>query len=229
MQRPFVRMNVAATADGKIDTFERKGASISTARDKERVDKLRAEVEAIMIGGATLHDEDPKLTVKSAVLRRERQSRGLPENPAKVGVASKLALNSNSRFLSAGPARILLFTTSQTPDAQLTMLRARGAEVHVLGDSRVDVRQALQVLKQTGIQRLMVEGGATLNFELLNLGLVDEITIFVAPVIFGGETAPTLAGGFGLAEAGAIPLKLLACEQWEDGGVLLHYQVRREE
>ena len=74
----------------------------------------------------------------------------------------------------------------------------------------------------------MVEGGATLNFELLNLGLVDELTIFVAPVIFGGEAAPTLAGGFGRAAAAALPLKLLACEQWEDGGVLLHYQVRRE-
>ena len=51
MDRPFVQLNVAATADGKIDTFERKGASISSRRDKERVDKLRAEAEAIMIGG----------------------------------------------------------------------------------------------------------------------------------------------------------------------------------
>lgn len=229
MDRPFVRLNVAATADGKIDTFERGGASISSRRDKERVDKLRAEAEAIMIGGRTLHDEDPRLTVKSALLRGERRALGLPENPAKVGVASRLHLKPDCRFLTAGPARILLFTTSQTSEAQLSMLRAGGAEVHVVGESRVDLPQALRILKGIGIQRLMVEGGATLNFELLNLGLVDEISIFVAPVIFGGEAAPTLAGGFGRTEAAALPLKLLACEQWEDGGVLLHYQVRREE
>ena len=53
MDRPFVRMNVAATADGKIDTFERRGASISSARDKERVDKLRAGADAVLIGGRT--------------------------------------------------------------------------------------------------------------------------------------------------------------------------------
>ena len=74
-------------------------------------------------------------------------------------------------------------------------------------------------------QRLMVEGGATLNFEMLRLGLVDELTIYVAPILFGGESAPTLAGGAGLSDQSAVPLKLLAAEKWEDGGVLLHYGV----
>ena len=73
----------------------------------------------------------------------------------------------------------------------------------------------------------MVEGGATLNFEMLRLNLVDELTIFVAPLIFGGEEAPTLAGGMGLPVEGQIGLKLLRCEEWDDGGVLLHYLVRR--
>jgi 2,5-diamino-6-(ribosylamino)-4(3H)-pyrimidinone 5'-phosphate reductase len=98
--------------------------------------------------------------------------------------------------------------------------------LHVLGDSRVDLVQALWLLKGAGIERLLVEGGATLNFELLNLGLVDELTLWVAPLIFGGENAPTLAGGFGLAAAAAIRLKLVNTESWEDGGVFLHYQVR---
>jgi 2,5-diamino-6-(ribosylamino)-4(3H)-pyrimidinone 5'-phosphate reductase len=219
-------MNVAATADGKIDTFERRGAAISSARDKERVDRLRADSDAIMIGGRTLHDEDPKLTVKSDVLHAKRKALGLPENPAKVGVASRLTLKSDCQFLTAGPARRLLFTTARTPAAEIARLRLDGAEVFVQQGKRVDLEQLLVTLKDNGIERLMVEGGATLNFELLRLGLVDELTVFVAPAIVGGETAPTLAGGAGLADGAAIRLDLQRAEQWEDGGVLLHYAVR---
>lgn len=225
--RPYVRMNVAATADGKIDTFQRGGAAISSARDKERVDRLRAESDAIMIGGRTLHGDDPKLTIKSEALRAERKALGLPENPSKVAVASRLSLKPDCNFLTAGPARIMLFTTSQTPEEELAKLRFGGAEVFVQGQERVDLLAVLRTLKEGGIERLMVEGGAKLNFEMLNLGLVDELTIFVAPVIFGGETAPTVAGGFGLSERAAIPLELVKAHQWEDGGVLLHYKVRR--
>ncbi|HET9588678.1 MAG TPA: dihydrofolate reductase family protein, partial [Anaerolineales bacterium] len=72
MDRPFVFINVAMTADGKIDTFERQGAAISSQRDRERVDRLRAESDAVMVGGRTLLGEDPKLTVKSEALRAER-------------------------------------------------------------------------------------------------------------------------------------------------------------
>jgi riboflavin biosynthesis pyrimidine reductase len=73
----------------------------------------------------------------------------------------------------------------------------------------------------------MVEGGSTLNFELIRLGLVDEITAYVAPMIFGGASAPTLAGGSGLKRSEVIPLKLVEAESWEDGGVLLKYQFVR--
>ena len=70
----------------------------------------------------------------------------------------------------------------------------------------------------------MVEGGGTLNFELLRLGLVDEVTAYVAPMVFGGEFAPTMAAGSGLVRSAAIPLKLVDAEVWEDGGVLLKYK-----
>jgi 2,5-diamino-6-(ribosylamino)-4(3H)-pyrimidinone 5'-phosphate reductase len=221
-----VHLNVAASADGKIDTLQRRGASISSARDKERVDRLRADADAIMIGSRTLHDEDPKLTVKSEALRAERRALGRPENPAKVAVATELTLRPGCAFLTAGPARILLFTTTATPTAEVVRLRSGGAEVFVHDGERVDLVQVLSTLKEMGIERLMLEGGATLNFEMLSLGLVDELTIFVAPIIFGGETAPTLAGGLGLSDSAAIRLQLLRTEEWEDGGVLLHYAVR---
>lgn len=227
MNRPFVFINVAATADGKIDTFERRGAAISSARDKERVDALRAGADAVLVGGRTLHDEDPRLTVKSEALRREREKRGMPSNPAKIGVASRLDLKPDSRFLTAGPARVFLFTTARTDESQLAMARALGAQVLLLGEARVDLPAMMRTLKDNGIQRLMVEGGATLNFELIRLGLVDELTIYVAPLIFGGETAPGIAAGAGLVREAAVLLELVESEAWEEGGVLLHYRFRK--
>lgn len=227
MDRPHVLINVAATVDGKIDTFERRGATISSMRDKERVDRLRAESDAVMIGGHTLHGEDPKLTVKSEVLRGERIKRGMLPNPTKIAVSSCLHLRSDAAFLSSGPAQVVLFTTSQTEQSQLQMLRSRGAEVHVLGEKQVELVAMMQMLKRNGINRLMVEGGATLNFELLRLGMVDELTVYMAALIFGGESAPTLAAGLGLVMSESIPLKLLESKAWEDGGVLLHYQISK--
>jgi riboflavin biosynthesis pyrimidine reductase len=90
----------------------------------------------------------------------------------------------------------------------------------------VDLEKALHALHELGVKRLMVEGGGTLNFELLRLGLVDELTMYVAPMIFGGESAPTAAAGAGVARGEAIPLKLVASEVHQDGGILLHYSLK---
>ena len=227
MNRPFVFINVAMTADGKIDTFQRKGAAISSKRDKERVDQLRAEADAIMVGGKTLMDEDPKLTVKSEALQDERVKRGLAPNPIKVGVVSKVEDDSLSKFLHEGNARVVIFTTTRTSKDKLESLRSQKVEVFVREGERVDLKQMMHTLHELGIKRLMVEGGATLNFELLKLGLVDEVSAYVAPMIFGGEKAPTLASGFGLERSEAVHLKLLNVEQWDDGGILVNYKVER--
>src|SRR5439155_22335586 len=119
-ERPFVILNTAMTADGKIDTVARRGAVISSALDLERVDRLRAESDAIMVGGRTLLGEDPRLTVKSPVLRAERQGRGLGENPIKVGIVSRIedpragpTVRDDSRFVTTGPARRVGFATEQ--------------------------------------------------------------------------------------------------------------------
>jgi 2,5-diamino-6-(ribosylamino)-4(3H)-pyrimidinone 5'-phosphate reductase len=225
MNRPFVYINVAMTADGKIDTFERKGAAISSKRDKERVDQLRAQSDAVLVGGLTLLEEDPKLTVKSEALRAERVARGLPPNPAKVGAVTLANLKPDSAFLNAGPARVVIFTTNQTSIDQLETLRGRGVELFVHEGARVDLAAMMQTLKNIGIDRLMVEGGGTMNFELLKLGLVDEITAFVAPLIFGGANAPTLADGLGVPRAAALSLQLKALERFDDGGVVLRYTI----
>src|SRR5438128_3987991 len=183
--RPYVLINVAATLDGKIDTVERRGAAISSARDRHRVDVLRASVDAVMVGGRTLLDEDPRLLVRSAELRAERLKRGASENPAKVGIVSRPTLKLDSRFLTTGPARIILFTPTQ-PELDVTRLRERGVEAYPVGQGRVDLAAALSKLADLGVRRVLVEGGGLLNFELLRIGLVDEVQVFLAPLIFGG-------------------------------------------
>lgn len=229
MNRPFVFINVAMTADGKIDTFQRKGAGISSPRDKERVDQLRAESDAVMVGGRTLLDEDPKLTVKSEALREARVRRGLTPNPVKVGVVSEAKFEPHSKFLHEGGGRVVIFTTPRTSNEQLEFIRSQNAQVFVHAGERVDLRAMMQTLHEMGIRRLMVEGGAALNFELIRLGLADELSAYVAPMIFGGETAPTLAAGSGLERSAAVLLKLIHAEGWEDGGVLLKYKIERAE
>ena len=226
-------INVAATLDGKIDTFERAGAAISSDGDRARVDALRASVDAIMVGGRTLVGEDPRLLVRSAELRAERVARGWPENPAKIGVLTRLSeLKPDARFLTTGPARIILFTAHDddrsvdaAAGAAQGQLRERGVEIFVSDTPRVDFPAAMATLAQLGLRRVMVEGGGSLNFELLSRGLVDEVQVYLAPLIFGGATAPTLADGDGLARDRALQLVRVAVEADAYGGVLLRYNV----
>ena len=225
MNRPYTFINVAVTADGKIDTFERKGAAISSAWDKTRVDELRAAADGILVGGKTLLEEQPKLTVKSEALREARIQRGLAPNPIKVGVATVADIPPESEFLKIGPARVVIFTTNQSSRDQLASLKNSGAEVFVHNEPRVNLISMMQTLKKIGVDHLMVEGGGTMNFELMRLGLVDELMMYVAPMIFGGANAPTLADGLGLARSDAVALKLANVETHEDGGLVLRYKL----
>ena len=224
MNRPYTFINVAMTADGKIDTFERKGAAISSKQDKQRVDELRAMADAILVGGKTLLEEQPKLTVKSETLREERIRQGRSPNPIKVGVATIADIQKDSDFLKAGDARVVIFTTSQTSISQIENLRALGVNVFVDDAPRVDLHKMMLTLKKIGVDHLMVEGGGTMNFELMRLGLVDEVLIYVAPMIFGGANSPTLADGLGVTRDHALNMHLTGVEPWDDGGVILKYK-----
>jgi len=224
MNRPYTFINVAMTADGKIDTFERKGAAISSKQDKQRVDELRAAADGVLVGGRTLLDETPKLTVKSEALREGRIKQGRSPNPIKVGAATVADIHKDSDFIKAGDARRVIFTTSQTSISQLENLRALGVEVFVDDAPRVDLNKMMLTLKKIGVDHLMVEGGGTMNFELMRLGLVDELMIYVAPMIFGGANAPTVADGLGLSRDAALEMKLTDVERWEDGGIVLKYK-----
>jgi 2,5-diamino-6-hydroxy-4-(5-phosphoribosylamino)pyrimidine 1'-reductase len=201
----------------------RKGANISSAEDRERVDHLRAEVDAIMVGGRTLLDDDPRLTVKSEQLCRERMQRGLSANPIKIGVVTVADLRPDSRFVNVGNAQVIIFTTSQTKPDQIELLQQQGVSVYVIGEQQVDLSLAMQILSEEGVHRLLVEGGGILNESLLRLKLVDEINIYIAPLIFGGAKAPTFANGLGLSRDDALRLRLNAINKLGDDGVLLQY------
>jgi len=223
--RPYVILNVAMTADGKTDTIARRGAIISSESDKERVDRLRASSDAVMVGGHTLLGEDPRLVIRSPELRKERLEHGMDENPIKVAIVTRADLAMDSRFLNFGPARIIIFTTSQTTEAQIDALRERSVQVYVFDEKRVNLVAALDELGKAGVKKLLVDGGGTLNEELLKQDLVDEINVYVAPMIFGGTNAPTFASGPGLEREAAKQLKLLDIHPYDDGGIVLRYVV----
>ena len=230
MNRPHILVNVAMTADGKIDSVARKGTTISSITDKARVDRLRAEVDAIMVGGRTLIAEDPKLTVKSEPLRLMRKACKLDENPAKVGIVSVAELKLDGDFLTTGPARRLIYTTRRTSPEQVELLENTGAQVFVLNDGAIDLRQVMDSLHEQGVRKLLIEGGGTLIAEAFRLELVDELFIYIAARIFGGATAPTLADGSGFLTGQAPGLQLESVEKFDDvGGILAHYYVKHKE
>ena len=228
--RPYVFVNVAMTADGKIDSIRRKGAAISSSADKARVDQLRATSDAVMVGGRTLINEDPRLTIRSATLRRLRLDQGLEENPAKVGILSVANIDLQGRFVTSGPARRLIYTTLRTPSETLTRLEKAGLQVLVQKGQGIDLRRVLRSLYALGVRRLMVEGGGTLIAGLLRLDLVDELMIYLAPRIFGGASAPTLADGPGFLPARSPALKLISVNKLDDeDGILVHYMIKHKE
>jgi 2,5-diamino-6-(ribosylamino)-4(3H)-pyrimidinone 5'-phosphate reductase len=232
--KPYVIINAAMSADGKIDTVERQGASISSMEDKRRVLELRAEVDAVMVGGHTLLKESPKLTVKLPELEKQRVAKGLARNPAKIGIVTVANLDPTGDFITAGPARKIVFTTSQTSAAQVNILKDLGVEVFVNGEKRVDLVKALETLAALGIKTVMLEGGGTLIAEFIRLGLADELRVYIAPKLFGGATAPTLVDGDGLRrersaerwpESAAQRLGLVNVRVLDEiGGVLIHYR-----
>lgn len=230
--RPRVLVNMAVSADGKVDTVARRGARISGPADSARVDRLRADADAVVVGGHTLLAEDPRLTVRDPALIEKRLIAGRPAQPTKIAVVSHIdgpggpdSLPGESRFLSDGTGRVIVHTTTRSSPAVIAWLESQGAEVSVHDGQRVDLRVMLGELANTGLEQLLVEGGGTLVSALLADGLVDEIQLAVAPLILGGEGAPTPVGGRGLGRDEAIQLDLLDAAPDADGDVILRYRV----
>ncbi len=218
-RRPFVFINSAMSADGKLSTIERKQVKISGTDDLKRVDQLKASADAVMVGVGTVLADNPKLTIKSEELKQTRLSQGKPANPIRVVVDSNARIPPHAAIL--GSDTILALSKSAPRDKLRDLVEK--SEVLIVGENTVDLIKLLWKLKERGIERLMVEGGGTLNFSLLKLGLVDEICTYIGNIIIGGATAPTLADGEGLVDD-FIKLELRETSKLGTG-VLLSWKV----
>ena len=221
--RPFVFINAAMSADGKIATIERKQTRISGNLDFDRMDELRATSDAIMVGIGTVLSDNPSLTVKSAQRRDMRREKGLPENPVRIVVDSLARTPVDADIFKKGEGKRSIAVTEIAPQERINKLAER-AEIITAGKKTVDLEKLLIELKSRGIDRLMVEGGATLNWGLISGGLVDELYTFIGNIIIGGCTSPTLVDGEGFKND-FCRLTLLSCEKIEDG-VLLRWKVQ---
>ncbi|MCX8207843.1 MAG: 2,5-diamino-6-(ribosylamino)-4(3H)-pyrimidinone 5'-phosphate reductase [Methanothrix sp.] len=221
MMRPYVFINSAMSADGKISSFLRRQVRISGSEDILRVDRLRAESDAVMVGVGTVIADDPKLRVKSGALRAWRLERGMPENPLRIVADSRARTPPDAEVL--GPGCIIAVSRS-APTERINELSKR-CEIAVCGEDRIDLRELMEMLYERGVRRLMVEGGGTLNWSLIEQGLVDEICVFVGPMVIGGRDAPTLVDGRGFAE-NFQKLELKSTEHIDDG-ILIKWKVVR--
>lgn len=220
--RPFVFINAAMSADGKIATVERKQTRISGSTDFDRVDELRATSDAVMVGIGTVLSDNPSLTVKSKERREARRARGLDENPARIVVDSLARTPPDADIFKKGAGKRIIAVSESAPEERVERL-SELAGIITAGEARVELENLLIELKARGIDRLMVEGGATLNWGLISKGLADEIYTFIGNMMIGGRTAPTLVDGEGYVNE-FCRLSLISCERLENG-VLVKWRV----
>jgi 2,5-diamino-6-(ribosylamino)-4(3H)-pyrimidinone 5'-phosphate reductase len=213
-----VVVNAAMSADGKLASRRREQLAISGPDDFDRVDQLRADSDAVMVGVGTVIADDPSLTVDDPERHAAREARGEPTNPARVVADSRIRTPPDATILD-GAAETYLLTSEAAPTDFIEQMEEAGAYVLAAGEDRVDLTTALAKLEGEGIDQLMVEGGGELIFSLFEAGLVDELRVFVGPKILGGRDAPTLADGEGFVEE--FPELSLESVERVDDGVLL--------
>ncbi|MEF8886935.1 MAG: 2,5-diamino-6-(ribosylamino)-4(3H)-pyrimidinone 5'-phosphate reductase [Haloarculaceae archaeon] len=218
-----VVVNAAVSVDGKLSTRKREQIAISGPADFERVDRLRAESDAVMVGVGTVVADDPSLTVKDQRLREQRRERGEPPNPARVVADSQVRTPMDAAVLDDA-AETYLLVSEAAPADFVDAMESAGATVLSAGQDRVDLSVAFARLAAEGFDQLMVEGGGELIFSLFEAGLVDELSVFVGSTVIGGREAPTLADGEGFV--GEFPDLELQSVKRLDEGVVLSYEVQ---
>jgi 2,5-diamino-6-(ribosylamino)-4(3H)-pyrimidinone 5'-phosphate reductase len=206
---------MAMTADGKITSATREYPKFTSARDKKNMDRLRAEADAVLVGAGTLRADDPPLHVRDGEMREYRRSLGKPEDLARIVVTSSLDLDPALRFFRKSREAKIVATVEEAPEDRARRL-ADVSEVWRVGRGRVDLTALLAKLRARGVERLLVEGGGELNWELVERDQLDELYVTVAPCLLGGRHAPTLLEGKGLDMDRRMRLRLAAVDRHDD-------------
>ncbi|MDD1659730.1 MAG: dihydrofolate reductase family protein [Methanomicrobiales archaeon] len=187
--RPHVLMMSEITADGKLTL--RKGASSKIlmkymAHETEiLLHETRAECDAIMVGSHTIKIDNSFLTVR--LVPGKSPLRVIPNSRADIPLESNVL---------KPDAPTVIAVSGRAPPDRVQAIRDRGAKVVVAGEKDVDLPLLMQILwKDFGVRKMMIEGGPTLNWHMLQARLVDEIRLIHLPFIVGGADTPSLVGG----------------------------------
>jgi riboflavin-specific deaminase-like protein len=195
---PFVFINMAMTADGKIATANRLVSSFGSPRDQDHLLRLRATADAVMAGARTADLNPINMGPGPARYRRCRLRRGMAEFNLRIIVSRSGTVNPKAEVFKHKFSPIIILTTRRATTARLNKLHALAAEVKICGTNEIDFARALRWLRtKWGIKRLLCEGGGELNDALFRAGLVNQLHVTVCPRIFGGRAAPTIADGVG--------------------------------
>ncbi|GAB3586363.1 hypothetical protein GCM10027406_36310 [Leifsonia lichenia] len=189
---PYVTLSCAVSLDGYLDTARPPRLALSNAEDFDRVDQVRADSDAILVGARTIRLDNPRLLVRSAARQGRRTESGLWHSPWKVTVTASGDLDPRSAFFTEGDTTKLVYC----PRGEERRIRRRlGSAAHVvaLGDE-VRMADLLSDLRDRGVLRLMVEGGGTTLTQFLADELADELQLAIAPVFVGDRRAPRFVG-----------------------------------
>jgi riboflavin-specific deaminase-like protein len=207
--RPFVALNMIATADGRVAIAGRTGP-IANRADYELFHQLRTRVDAVMVGAGTVRAEGYGRLVPSPALRAQREADGLAPDPLAVLVSRSLDVPGNVGLLADPHNRVVVVTPAQHGE-----LPARAADVSYVREA--DLGVALQRLgAEYGVRSILCEGGPRLNAHLVPARLVDELHLVIAPKLAAGQLPLTILTGPVLDP----PLEMTLVSVHESGGYL---------
>jgi len=192
--RPYTVLSCCISLDGYLDDASERRLVLSNAADLTRVDALRAACDAILVGAATVRNDDPRLLVRSARRRAHRARGGRPADPLKVTVTTTAKLDPGAQFFAAGDGDRLVYAARPAVEAARRLAGTRADVVD--GGPSPTMTGLCRVLAARGVRRLLVEGGGSVLTQFLTQGLADELQLAVAP-LFVGDGAGTRFVGTG--------------------------------
>jgi 5-amino-6-(5-phosphoribosylamino)uracil reductase len=219
-ERPYTLLSCSMSIDGYIDGASESRLMLSNELDFDRVDRVRAGVDAILVGATTVRNDNPRLLVRDPGRRRDRVRSGLPEHPIKVTVTERGRLDPSSLFFADDGADKLVYGSSCVVDL---LQRRVGRLTRVVdGGEPVRMQELAEDLHRRGVRRLMVEGGGAVHTQFLADDLADELQLVVAPFFVGERGARRFVGEARFPWHPGRRARLAATEQIGDV-VLLRY------